>query len=190
MRVHLGVPFLSAIPFFVLCTMSIDHRVSELRQTGMGYGSIAKALGVSKSLVRYYVNPAERERSKSATTEARKNNPLRFKLYRMLTRKLGNYVRGSGDRTLAKLNYPEIVAKFTDNPRCYMTGTTIDLMQPSTYHLDHIVPVSRGGSSTLDNLGLAIRVVNQSKADMTPDEYISLCKQVLEFHGFTIISPS
>lgn len=50
------------------------------------------------------------------------------------------------------------------NVKCYLTGTPIDLTKDD-YCFDHIVPVSKGG---------------------TIEEYLSLCKQVLEHHGYTV----
>lgn len=69
--------------------------------------------------------------------------------------------------------------------KCYLTGTPIDLTKDD-YCFDHIVLVSKGGTNELSNLGVTIPSANYSKHDLTIEEYLSLCKQVLEHHGYTV----
>lgn len=69
--------------------------------------------------------------------------------------------------------------------KCYLTGRTIDLTKDE-YHLDHKQPVSKGGSGDITNLGITCPEANQSKFNMTLEEYLSLCKEVLEYHGYTV----
>ena len=44
-------------------------------------------------------------------------------------------------------------------------------LRSSTLTCDHVIPVSRGGSSTLDNLVTACLACNLAKATMTPKEW-------------------
>lgn len=55
------------------------------------------------------------------------------------------------------------------------------------YQLDHIIPVSKGDDNSLENMGIAIPIANQAKTDLTLEEYLDLCKQVLEHNGYTVI---
>lgn len=71
----------------------------------------------------------------------------------------------------------DFLQKFS-NPKCYLTGTPIDLTQTSTYHLDHIIPVSKGGSANLDNLGLLLPEINNMKLDHSIEKIVNLCKMV------------
>jgi hypothetical protein len=71
--------------------------------------------------------------------------------------------------------------------KCFMTGDPIDVTQPSTYSFDHPLPVMRGGQSTLDNFTICSKRVNETKSDLTPEEYLTLCKKVLEHNGFQVI---
>ena len=80
----------------------------------------------------------------------------------------------------------DVIAKFGQQTICYLTGLPIDITQPKTYQLDHIIPYSRGGDNSLDNLGLCSKAANQAKHDMTPDEFINLCKLVLQHHGYQV----
>lgn len=51
-----------------------------------------------------------------------------------------------------------------DGYRCQYCGATDNLT------LDHVIPKSRGGSSTWDNLVTACKTCNSKKGDYTPDE--------------------
>ena len=69
--------------------------------------------------------------------------------------------------------------------KCYLTGKDINL-ETDDYCLDHIIPVAKGGSNELDNMGITIPEANASKSDMCLEEYINLCKMVLENNGYTV----
>ncbi|GAB4395753.1 MAG: HNH endonuclease [Microscillaceae bacterium] len=51
-----------------------------------------------------------------------------------------------------------------DSNRCQYCGSVKDLT------LDHVIPRSRGGRSTWDNLVTACRTCNSRKGDLTPEE--------------------
>ena len=70
--------------------------------------------------------------------------------------------------------------------KCYLTGQTIDILKDD-YNLDHIVPISKGETNDLKNMGITIPDANRSKSDLTLDEYLALCKKVLENFGYTVI---
>jgi len=54
-----------------------------------------------------------------------------------------------------------------DGNRCQYTGR---LLHPDEGNLDHVVPRSRGGADTWENLVWSAKDVNQSKADRLPHE--------------------
>jgi 5-methylcytosine-specific restriction endonuclease McrA len=56
---------------------------------------------------------------------------------------------------------------FRDGPSCYLCGRTLDRSQ---YHIEHIIPRSRGGTNHPANLALACHPCNYRKADM----YVSI----------------
>ena len=56
--------------------------------------------------------------------------------------------------------------KFGTKTKCYLTGTPIDL-EKDDYCFDHIIPVSKGGSNDLSNLGITTPAANYSKSDLT-----------------------
>lgn len=68
--------------------------------------------------------------------------------------------------------------KFGRVPRCAYTGIAINLNSSGSYSLDHIVPRSRGGEDTFDNMQVTTLIVNQMKTFLTNEEFISLCKLI------------
>jgi CRISPR/Cas system Type II protein with McrA/HNH and RuvC-like nuclease domain len=50
-------------------------------------------------------------------------------------------------------------------------GEPIDLQDMPRYSFDHIIPLSRGGESTLENMGLALKEANQAKSDLTKKNF-------------------
>ena len=61
--------------------------------------------------------------------------------------------------------------------RCALTGR---LLTPDTASLDHIVPVRCGGEHCAENPQVLHRDVNRAKTTMTNDEFIQLCREVVE----------
>lgn len=53
-----------------------------------------------------------------------------------------------------------------DGYRCVYCSTEADSLE-----CDHVIPISRGGSSDISNLATACRPCNLSKSDMTPLEW-------------------
>lgn len=77
--------------------------------------------------------------------------------------------------------YKDVLEKFGETPKCYLTGKNINIYDPRTYQFDHIVPVSRGGDCSLDNLGICTKQANSAKSDMTKDEFINFCREVIKY---------
>jgi 5-methylcytosine-specific restriction endonuclease McrA len=75
-----------------------------------------------------------------------------------------------------------------ESPKCYLTGRTINLQDTKSWNLDHITPKSRGGTGNLDNMEIACKDANQAKGSLTVEETLNLCKEILEHHGYNIVS--
>ena len=88
---------------------------------------------------------------------------------------------------MAHFGYKDVLNKYDNctEVTCYLTGDKIDLKKDN-YALDHIQPISRGGSCELDNLGITTYLANQAKTYMTEDEFVELCKKVLIHHGYNV----
>jgi CRISPR/Cas system Type II protein with McrA/HNH and RuvC-like nuclease domain len=97
----------------------------------------------------------------------------------------GKKPRNRPNSSLLDIN--KVLKRIGENPRCYLTGKSIDISDMSSYSLDHIKPLSRGGKSTIKNLGLATSQANQCKSDLTLEELVVLCKEILVQQGFDII---
>lgn len=64
--------------------------------------------------------------------------------------------------------------------RCAYTG---DELTPENTGVDHVVPVSRGGSHGADNLALVVQAVNSAKGSMTIKEFVTMCRKVVRVFG-------
>lgn len=53
------------------------------------------------------------------------------------------------------------LAQWFGNLCCYYCGCNID----DIYHIEHVIPISRGGSNTIDNIVLACPSCNHSKGN-------------------------
>ncbi len=62
------------------------------------------------------------------------------------------------------------------NFRCALTGKPLT---PETAEVDHILPVSRGGTHTIDNLQILHKSINRSKSTLDNEEFISMCREAL-----------
>ena len=142
-------------------------KIIELRKQNKTYKEIANIIGCSEWTVKYHTMPCRKNAQNIYDTKTQKTNPLSLKKRRFL-------IKG----TVENFTLKQLKEKIGNNPKCYLTGEPIDLLQPSTYSLDHIIPLSRGGKSSLDNCGLIKLDINQAKWNMTPDEFFSLCKRV------------
>lgn len=58
------------------------------------------------------------------------------------------------------------------NLTCYLTGTPINILTDD-YQLDHIVPVSKGGTNELSNMAITCVEINQMKGGLTNEELFS-----------------
>ena len=63
--------------------------------------------------------------------------------------------------------------------RCALTGRELT---PQDAQVDHIAPISRGGSQTMENVWILHHQVNAAKGTMTAEEFIALCEEVVRHH--------
>lgn len=69
--------------------------------------------------------------------------------------------------------------------RCAITGMPLD---PQDVNADHILPLSRGELSptkTQENIWLVHKKVNAMKGTMTYDEFLGMCRMVIDHHVAT-----
>ena len=60
--------------------------------------------------------------------------------------------------------------------RCFLTGRPLT---PADVSVDHLVPLSRGGSQDVSNLRLVTRGANHAKSNLLLQEFVELCRDVV-----------
>lgn len=69
----------------------------------------------------------------------------------------------------------EFFKRFGRIPVCPLTGKKININLNHLYSLDHIIPLSKGGPRTFDNMQVTLRVVNEMKGGQDLESFIQLC---------------
>lgn len=177
----------------------MKDRILELRSQGKTYNQIVAILGCSKSTVAYHCEESNRIKNKERVRKRRSlEHPAVRKVENFVGRKkLKNasekfQMRDGSGRTdsmkdvkiVFKVN--DVLEKFGENPICYLTGRKIDWNDYKTYSFDHVIPASKGGSNSLDNLELTCPEVNFAKRDLSVEEFLNLCKEILEHNGYSV----
>ena len=191
--------------------MSIKEQCIELKAEGKSYNEICKILHCSKSTVAYHLNSTTKTAAKDRNnkkikdwkyifihkcsnflarkkrTKSKKTQCLDWnKAFRTRVSEFRNRNKEKGNEII-KYNYKEVLDYLKGTKvKCYLTGTPIDL-EKDDYCFDHIIPVSKGGTNELSNLGVTIPSANYAKNNLSLEEFFDLCKLVLEYNGYQVI---
>jgi len=177
----------------------MKEKILQLRNEGKSYKEIREILKCSKSTISYHCGDGQKEKTKERLKLRRENILLekveRFKLrkFKNNSEKVRKFTKRDNEKSLDNTNknitqnfrWTDVLDKFGENTNCYLSGEKINLLSDS-YSLDHIIPHSRGGDNSLNNLGITYNVVNRMKTDLTPDEFINWCVKILEFNGYSV----
>lgn len=180
----------------------MKDEILKLREEGYSYRKISNKLGCSKATVSYHCGDGQKEKNKKRAQQRRKKTVIckrvesfQYKKYdRRIKDKTEDFQRTRykkkgcsrlGKRKLT-FTWRDVIAKFSWHTHCYLTGEPINLREPKSYEFDHKIPYSKGGSCEIDNLGIATKKSNQAKKDMTLEEFVELCKSVLEHQGYKV----
>lgn len=182
----------------------LGQKIKDLRKDGLTYNKIKKELNCSLSTISYYLGDNQKIKTKERGNKRRKNpeSTLIYKIYRFRWRdnkkvmsKIRDFQRrdplsNNRSRLINKqeqnFTIEDFINKIGNNPKCYFSGEPIDLYDSKSYSIDHIHPSSKGGDNSLDNAGLISYSVNKMKDDLSIDEFIQKCKQILEYNGYKI----
>jgi 5-methylcytosine-specific restriction endonuclease McrA len=185
----------------------MKEKILKLRQEGKTYDQIRDILGCSKGTIAYHCGKGQKDKTRRRIKKSRSSaHPLKrkienFKARRALKTKtekfqcrvsLGDSRKISGSSRCSmkdvEINFrgDDVIKKFGSNPKCALSGREISWEKSSSYVLDHIIPVQRGGDNSLDNLQLLNPQINMAKSNLTDEEFISLCKEVLEHQGYKV----
>lgn len=174
----------------------MKEQILKLRSDGKNYNEIKNILGCSKGTISYHCGNGTHEKTIKRNKNNRNKNPIKTKLDRFKGRRpIGKKLRDFGRRgkglgltstSSSNFNVDDLISKFGLTTKCYLTGEDINLLEVNTYAFDHVIPVSRGGENTLENLKICKTIANKSKTDLLFDEYLLLCKNVLEHNGYNV----
>jgi len=188
----------------------LSEKILTLREEGLSYRQIERELGCSKATISYHCGKRQKDKADVRRKNYKNSHPFIRKFERFISKRINKdkvvvnphlpfelalkhkvdrfHRSRKGDRLYEKRNFyaRDVVEKFGKDTTCYLTGEPIDIQLTSEYHFDHIIPISKGGGNSLSNLGICTKDANQSKTDMTVDEYLDLCKKVLEHNGYKV----
>lgn len=187
----------------------LARKIKELRQKGYSFRQIASQLKCSISTVSYTLRAKTRKLAKEKQLrlpihEKKIHNKIyTFKNPKTRTTPIPTWYLNQTKRQINKsisakahnfqkkmaFNYKDVYKKYGDVFPCALTGRPLNFNEPHTYEYDHVMPHSRGGDNTIDNLQILCPEANQAKGMMTDPEFINLCKEVIIHAGYKIYKP-
>mgnify|MGYP006935480359 CR=1 FL=1 len=133
----------------------------KIKETRKIYQSKNRDKITSYAISQYWKNRDKilaRSRAYYKTSEGKLNG--RVQQHKRRARKRG----AEGSHT--KEDIKELYKK--QNGKCYWCSCVLN----NKYHVDHIIPLSRGGTDYKDNLVISCQTCNQRKYTKTPDEFL------------------
>lgn len=160
------------------------QQILDLRKKGHTYKEIQEILGCNKSTVSYHCNPHRQEKMRQYQRKYDRESRLGEYPIKALNQKIHRFHRTLTTRKSTKyipttFSTDDLIKKIGLKPKCALTGIDIDLSDPNSYSLDHIIPKSKGGECTIDNCQMLCASVNKAKHDLYVADFIQLCKNVI-----------
>lgn len=157
----------------------MKEQILKLREEGKTYDEIKAELNCAKSTIAYHCN----EEVKIKQLKRQKATPKTIR--RLFMKRLSLYNRRTIDN-YSKISVDDFMKKIGDFPRCYLTGRLLDLSEVKSYQIDHIIPFSKGGKHTLDNIDISCSEANYMKSNLTMNELISLMTEIFIKLGYLV----
>lgn len=169
----------------------MKEQILQLRQQGKTYNEIKEQLGCSKGTIAYHCGEGQKEKSLTRRRINKDSNPYQNKIdkFKSRVRDFQRHRDNSGNFLESRnydFTYEDVVQKLTLEPICYLTGKPIDILDTKSYHFDHIVPITKGGDYSLENLAICTKEANIAKSNLSKEELLELCKDILTYNGYTI----
>lgn len=184
-------------------------QIIELRNKGFSYNKISQELNCSKSVICYHLGENQKSKNKSRSIKNRANHLLSQKVFdyvnkgckelkqksnieKTFVEKLNikiqkfNVLDRKGIIMKGKFGVEELKNRINDVKCCELSGRAIDIQDTGSWHLDHKIPVSRGGDNSIENVAILKKEINYAKHNMTNEEFIQMCKDVLIFNGYKV----
>lgn len=185
----------------------LGQKIIDLRKQGLSYSKIAEKLNCTKSTVSYHCNQSSRNKVRERSVKNKSLCPWKYKLmdkvsnfrlriydhipYHMCkdwNKKFRTAVSRFKSRGghMETYNYHDALKHLGGTQLiCYLSGIPINILKDD-YQLDHILPVSKGGTNELSNMAIACPEVNQMKGGLTNEELFYWCQKILEHNGYTV----
>lgn len=161
--------------------LELRDKIIALKNAGYKRRQILIELGISRNqYINCYLSDDKIERRYKLLKEYRLKRMEKEKEipYGILIRKIYNF--HAKNLILKPFTYLDVIKKFGENPKCYLTGETIDLNNSKDYQFEHVIPSSLGGSNELDNLQLAKPYANAMKSGFSLEEFFNYCHIILK----------
>lgn len=178
------------------------EQILKLKDEGKTFTEIMKITGAASSTVSYHCGKGQKEKYRKRNLKNRKklhpyyNRIISFNLnrpnkqlsaksictnLRLIQQKIHTFHKDRKTKEYQEIQFTvqDVINKLGENPKCYLTGQSIDIYKPRTYQFDHIVPVSKGGDNSLENLGICTRDANLAKGGMMLEDFYKLCEDVI-----------
>lgn len=177
--------------------MHQKEKILELRAEGKSYREIQKITGASKSTISFHLGEGQKIKNKIRSDKNKRKHPYTRKFYHYIdTESRGTNKQRKENKSpfsygkftsTCGFTVQDIINKLGESPKCYLTGKDINIYDISSYSFDHIIPVSRGGKSTLENLQICCSTANQCKDNLLNEEFFDLCESILKNNGYEVI---
>jgi 5-methylcytosine-specific restriction endonuclease McrA len=177
---------------------NLKQQITELHKEGLNYNQIQEKLQCSKGTISYHLGDGQKAKTLERTKKLRGEDPSYKKVNefsnltyrdrhsgnsrtRLFQDPLSN--KSSDLKAERSFTFKDVLLK---GDKCYLTGRDLDFSDTQSYHLDHIIPRSKGGSLTLDNCGLTCSQANYAKGNMMLEEFFKLCIDVVKHNKLSL----